>query len=139
MFKLFTFVFHTIPMILVWLYLLVAVFCVVVHIKQIKNKTKISIGQWAYSILNAGYILFFLVTRIFFPDFWEQTFGVLGLVCFFWLPYMCRLVHLVLRLHLIRWWLLLLRWLFLSHFFTDLNSLARYFQVKQPIGCVNWV
>lgn len=40
MFKLFTFLFHTFPLILAWLYLLVAIFCVVVHIKQIKSKAK---------------------------------------------------------------------------------------------------
>ena len=52
MFKLFTFLFHTFPLILAWLYLLVAIFCVVVHIKQIKSKAKVSIGQWAFSVLN---------------------------------------------------------------------------------------
>lgn len=83
MFKLFEFLFNTFPLILAWLYLLVAVFCVVVHIKQITSNAKISIGQWAFSILHAGYILFFLITRIFFPDFWEQTFAVLGLLVFF--------------------------------------------------------
>lgn len=83
MFKLFTFLFHTFPLILAWFYLLVAIFCVVVHIKQIKSKAKVSIGQWTFSVLNAGYILFFLVTRIIFPDFWEQTFAVLGLLAIF--------------------------------------------------------
>ena len=83
MFKLFTFLFHTFPLILAWLYLLVAVSCVAVHIKQIKSKAKITIGQWAFSILNAGYVLSFLVTRAFFPDFWEQTFAVLGLLAIF--------------------------------------------------------
>ena len=83
MFKLFTFLFHTFPLILAWRYLLVAIFCVVVHIKQIKSKAKISIGQWAFSVLNVGYVLFFLVTRIFFPDLWEQTFAVLGLLAIF--------------------------------------------------------
>lgn len=83
MFKLFTFLFHTFPLILAWLYLLVAIFCVVVHIKQIKSKAKIPIGQCAFSVLNVGYVLFFLVTRIFFPDLWEQTFAVLGLLAIF--------------------------------------------------------
>ena len=83
MFKLFTFLFHTFPLILAWLYLLVAIFCVVVHIKQIKNKIKVSIGQWAFSVLNAVYVLLFWVTRLFFPDLWEQTFAVFGLLAIF--------------------------------------------------------
>ena len=83
MFKLFTFLFHTFPLILAWLYLLVAIFCVVVHIKQITCKAKVSISQWVFSILNMGYALFFSVARIFFPDFWEQTFTVLGLLAIF--------------------------------------------------------
>ena len=91
MFKPFKFLFYTFPLILAWFYLLVALFCVVVHIKQIKNKAKITIGQWAFSILNAEYVLLFLVTRIFFPDFWEQIFAVLGLlaisISFIWSRY----------------------------------------------------
>lgn len=69
MFKLFTFLFHTFPLILAWLYLLVAIFCVVVHIKQIKSKAKVSIGQWAFSVLNAGYILFFFGNTDYLPRF----------------------------------------------------------------------
>lgn len=91
MLKLFAFLFHTFPLILAWLYLLVAVFCVVIHIKRIMNKTKISIGQWTFSVLNAGYVLFFLVTRIFFPDFWHSAFSVIGLlaiiISFIWSLY----------------------------------------------------
>lgn len=63
MFKLFTFLFHTFPLILAWLYLLVAIFCVVVHIKQIKSKAKVSIGQYSeveYENLNGRIALLFL-------------------------------------------------------------------------------
>lgn len=83
MFKLFAFLFHTFPLILAWLYLLVAIFCVVVHIKQIKIKAKVSIGQWAFSLLNAGYILFFLVTLLFFTELWKLVFSVLGVLAIF--------------------------------------------------------
>ena len=83
MFEIFTFLFYTFPLILAWLYVLVAAFCVVVHITKIKKKVKISFGQWIFSILNVGYILFFLVTRIFFPELWKQTFKVLGLIAIF--------------------------------------------------------
>ena len=101
MFKLFSFLFHTFPLILAWLYLLVAVFCVAVHIKRIKSKAKVSIGRWFFLILNVGYTLFFLVTRIFFFEFWEQTFAVFGLlaiiISFIWSRYEDRRIGR-------RWW-----------------------------------
>ena len=78
--KLFVFLLHTFPLILSWLYLLVAVFCVVVHIKQIKNKQKTSVSQCIFSLFNTGYTLLFVITRIFFPAFWEDAFSVLGLI-----------------------------------------------------------
>ena len=83
MFKLFEFLFHTLPLILSWLYLLVAVFFVVAHIKHIKTKNEISVGQWVFSFLNAGYILFFMVTLIFFTELWELVFSVLGVLAVF--------------------------------------------------------
>lgn len=83
MLKLFEFLFYTFPLILAWLYLLVAVFFVAVHIKRIKSKVKLSIGQWALSILNAVYAIFFLITRIFFPNFWEMVFAILGVTVIF--------------------------------------------------------
>ena len=91
MLKLFAFLFHTFPLILSWLYLAVAIFCVAVHIKQMKRKISISTGRWIFSVLNAAYSLFFLATRIFFHDFWEQTFAFLGLlaiiIAFIWSRY----------------------------------------------------
>ena len=83
MFEIFSFLFHTFPLILAWLYLLVAMISVIVHIGQIKNKVKVSIGSWLFSILNASYVLFFLTTWIFFPDFWEQIFVFLGMIAIF--------------------------------------------------------
>lgn len=83
MLKIFTFLFHTFPLILAWLYLFAAGFCVVVHIKQYMRKTEITIDQWAFSIFNAGYILFFLVTRVFFAELWKHAFSVLGLLAIF--------------------------------------------------------
>ena len=91
MLKLFVFLFHTFPLILAWLYLLVATFCIVVHIKQRKSKIEISTGRWLFLFLNTAYSLFFLATWIFFRDFWEQTVAVLGLlailISFIWLRY----------------------------------------------------
>lgn len=83
MIKLFTFLFSTFPLILAWLYLLAAIFCVAVHIKRIKEKAKLTIGELTFSILNTGYILFFLVTRIFFADFWRNTFSIIGVLAIF--------------------------------------------------------
>lgn len=83
MLKIFTFLFNTFPLILAWLYLLVAAFCVAVHVKRIKNKIKPSIGEWAFAILNVGYALFFLVTRIFFADLWRNVFSIVGVLAIF--------------------------------------------------------
>ena len=83
MLQIFSFLFSTFPLILAWLYLLVAVFCVAVHIKRLKDKEKLSIGCLAFCLLNVGYILLFSVTRIFFADFWRDVFSVLGLLAIF--------------------------------------------------------
>ncbi len=79
MFKLFEFLFCTLPLILAWLYMLVAALIVFVHISQVLNKEKVQIGRWVFTILNAGYVLLFLITRIFFAALWEQIFACLGL------------------------------------------------------------
>ena len=79
MLKLFTFFFYTVPLILSWLYFLIAILAFVMHIKQIREKTKISASRWMFAILNCGYILFFLITLIFFYDTWETVFSILGL------------------------------------------------------------
>ena len=80
MLELFSFLFNTFPLIVSWFYLLVAMFCVVVHIKHIKNKVKISFGRWVFFVLNAGYVLSFFVMWIFFKSSWEQSFAVFGLL-----------------------------------------------------------
>lgn len=80
MFKLFTFLFYKFPLILGWIYLLAAFLYDVVFIRQVMHKANASTARWIISILNAGYIIFFLVTRIFFLSFWESVFGVLGLL-----------------------------------------------------------
>ena len=91
MLKLISFLFYKFPLLLAWLYLFVAIFSIVVHIKQSIRKAKISCGRWVFSILNAGYMLLFLISRIFFPDFWDTFFGVIGLlavvVAFLWSRY----------------------------------------------------
>ena len=78
MFKLIEFLFHILPLILAWLYMLVAALIVFVHVGQVLSKEKMSIGRWMFSILNAAYILLFWITRIFFADLWEQIFLGLG-------------------------------------------------------------
>ena len=83
MLKLFTFLFHTFPLILSWLYLLVAGCVVVMHIKKVKRQQKRTIGQWLFAILNAVYIILFVVTGIFFHTLWDMIFSVLGLMAIF--------------------------------------------------------
>ena len=78
MIKLFTFLFHTFPLIMAWIYLIVAIICLFLHVKLARSKNKLSIKQWLYAIFNGVYILFFLITRIFFPTFWADFFGILG-------------------------------------------------------------
>ena len=72
MFKLMTFFFHTFPLILAWLYLLVAVVLVLLLHKRFRD-------FWAVLILNISYITLFLITRIFFSQLWESFFSFLGL------------------------------------------------------------
>lgn len=78
--QLFTFLFHTLPLILAWVYFVVAILCVALHIKHLKNKKKFSLGRWLFLILSIGYALFFLISRVFFPLLWENVFGILGIV-----------------------------------------------------------
>lgn len=80
MVKLFVFLFSEFPLLLAWLYLLVAIFGVVVNIRQIMRQDKLSIGWWMFTILNAGYAIGFLVMRVFFFNCWKHTFTVLGLL-----------------------------------------------------------
>ena len=91
MFNLLEFLFCTLPLILAWLYMFVAVLIVFVHINRTLNKEKIQIGKWIFTILNAGYVLLFLITRIFFAALWEQIFTCLGLCAIIlsnaWLSY----------------------------------------------------
>lgn len=83
MFQLISSLFRTFPLILAWLYFIVAVLCVTVHIKCIKEKGNLSIGEWAFSIWNTGYVLFFLAARIFFADFWRSVFSIAGVLAIF--------------------------------------------------------
>ena len=83
MLKIFTFLFHTFPLILSWLYLLVAICAVVVHIKKVKSQQKRTIGQWVLAIINGAYVMLFWVTGIFFHTLWETVFSVLGLMAIF--------------------------------------------------------
>ena len=80
MLKLLTFLFHTFPLILSWIYLIVAVFALVLHIRQIKKKAEFSVSQWLFALLNCVYILSFLITLIFFFTTWETVFPVLGVM-----------------------------------------------------------
>lgn len=79
MFKLFEFLFCTLPLILAWLYMLVAALIVIAHILLVFNKEKVRVSEWIFIILNTGYVLLFLITRIFFAALWEQLFTGLGL------------------------------------------------------------
>ncbi len=83
MVKLFTFLFNTFPRMLAWLYLLVAIFDLVVCTIQIKNKVKCSVGQRIFVILNCVYILFFFITRIFFVEIWGTIFPIIGVMVIF--------------------------------------------------------
>lgn len=91
MLKLFAFLFRTFPLILSWLYLMVAIFALVVHIRQIKKKSKITISQWLFTLLNCAYIASFLITLIFFFSVWETVFSIVGvmaiIVSFCWSRY----------------------------------------------------
>ena len=80
MIKLFTFFFTILPLILSWIYLFIAIFSIVVHIKNVKNKTSSSISLWVFTIVNTAYALFFLITWIFFNNVWKQFFSVLGIL-----------------------------------------------------------
>ena len=86
MWKFLEFLFYTIPLILSWLYLIAAIYSVVVHIRNMKKHVEISIGQWLFALLNCVYILFFVITLIFSFAVWETVFGTLGLlamvICF---------------------------------------------------------
>jgi len=88
MLKLIGFLFHTLPLILAWLYTFVAIYALFAHSRQIKNRAKISVGKWLFALLNFGYVLFFLVTRIFFSEIWETVFSVAGvtalIISFVW-------------------------------------------------------
>ena len=81
--KILIFSFHTFPLILAWMYLLVAIFCVALHLRRLKCDTKISLWQWLFLGMNVGYVLFFFVMRLFFFDHWKQSFSVLGLLSVF--------------------------------------------------------
>ncbi|MDY3282555.1 hypothetical protein [Dysosmobacter sp.] len=91
MLKLMEFLFHTLPLLLAWLYLLAAVFCAAALAGRLRKGERLPAGQWAFLILNGGYVLFFLITRLFFPDLWERVFsgaGVLAiLISFVWSRY----------------------------------------------------
>ena len=83
MLKLIEFLFHTLPLILAWLYAFVAIFALFLHSRQIKSKAKISVGQWLFALLNCGYVVFFFVMRIFFSEIWETVFSVVGVTAMF--------------------------------------------------------
>ena len=82
MLKFFGFLFHTFPLILSCLYLIVAILIVVVHIKDYKRKKALSIKQWFVVLLNGAYVLSFLVLLIFWFWIWESVFPFLGGVAF---------------------------------------------------------
>lgn len=80
MIQIFTFLFDTLPCILAWLYFVFAAIYIAMHMKQVVNKAEISIKQWLFFILTAGYALFFLIARIFFVELWENVFTFLGII-----------------------------------------------------------
>lgn len=79
MFKALEFLFHTLPLIFAWLYLLVAIFALIVHIKQVVIKNRLSFISWAFAIFNLVYLLLFSILRIFFQDTWSMLFSIVGL------------------------------------------------------------
>lgn len=58
-FKLFTFFFYTLPLILASLYLLVAVYSISLHSRRIMKKAKIPSSHLIFTLLNCVYIVFF--------------------------------------------------------------------------------
>ena len=80
MVKLFEFMFYTLPLILAWIYLLIAVLALVMCAKNRKNKEKTTFGRRIFLFLNCIYVLFFIIARIFFFELWEMVFAVLGVM-----------------------------------------------------------
>ena len=78
MLKLFAFLFHTFPLILAYLYLLVAVLAIALHIKNVKRQAHISLVQWIFMLGNLAYVLMFIVTAMCFPNVWKTLFACLG-------------------------------------------------------------
>ena len=80
MLKILTFLLNVLPLVLSWLYLAVAIFAVVLHLKRIKKREKMPIGQWVFFVLSLIYCLVFAVTFVFFIAVWKMLFSVLGLM-----------------------------------------------------------
>lgn len=76
--QLFTFLFHTLPLIIAWFYLITALIFVFLYIKSLTNKIKLTLLHWIYLVFNIGYSLFFLITRFFFYGLWEDAFTIAG-------------------------------------------------------------
>ena len=80
MFRMIAVLFHTLPLVLAWLYLGVALWADVAHIVRVAHRETLSWGRWVFVVFNSVYILVFGTTRIFCPDVWETLFSVLGLL-----------------------------------------------------------
>ena len=84
------FMFYKFPLILSWLYLFVAVFCVEMYIKCDRKGKQAVVNRVCFG-LNGAYIALFSIMRLFFFVYWERTFSVLGLLflllAFIWSRY----------------------------------------------------
>ena len=81
MLQLIAFLFHTLPLILTWVYLAIAVFSVVVHCRNLILRRKLCIREWIFFIFNITYSLVFFISLIFFYTFWRTFFPVLAILC----------------------------------------------------------
>lgn len=56
------------------------IFALVIFVVQIKRLKKSSFKVWLTSVLSVAYILFFLISKIFFTNFYESFFGTVALL-----------------------------------------------------------
>lgn len=91
MFRFISFLFHTFPLILAWLQLVVAFVIVLAYIVRVKKRIKQAISLCVLTVLNGVYILLFLTTFFFFFEIWEMLFSILGIttifICACWTRY----------------------------------------------------
>jgi len=70
-----------------WVYVAVAVISLFVHFSKLRRRARISLLQWLFAAFNAGYLIFFVLSRLISAMFMLSTFVSIGLVVLllFWL------------------------------------------------------